>query len=235
MVTNHGGKNFMPLRAVLFDFDGTLAPTLPLWIRSYHVALKHYQITLTDAEVLRTCFFRDWTDITAELGLGSAVEFEARVDAALHRLFLDAELFPLARPVVEHCRAHGLQTALVTSSPRSIVGGLLTRLDFGALFDFTICGDEVQNYKPHPEPVVTALTALQRHAHEAVMIGDSHADMLAGKAAGTRTALYLPADHHQFHSTERLRATDPDHIFGAHEELPALLGLPALPTLPATR
>jgi HAD superfamily hydrolase (TIGR01509 family) len=213
---------------VLFDFDGTLAPSLPLWIKSYQIALGHYQVRLTDAEVLQSCFFRDWEDISAELGLGSALEFQSRVHASLQQTFLEAELFPLARPLLEHCRAHGLQTALVTSSSRGIVGDVLARLDVRALFDFTICGDEVQHYKPHPEPVTSALRALKREPREAMMIGDSHADMLAGKAAGTYTALYLPDDHQRFHNTERLLATDPDHVFADHGELPRLLGLPAL-------
>jgi pyrophosphatase PpaX len=218
----------MNVRAVLFDFDGTLAPSLPLWIKSYQIALRHHDIELTDAEVLQRCFFRDWSDIAADLGLGSPAEFQARVDASLRQLFLTAELFPQARALVEHCRAHGLRTALVTSSPRAIVGAVLTRLHLHALFDFTICGDEVQHYKPHPEPVVSTLLALECEANHAIMVGDSHADILAGKAAGTRTALYLPDDHHRFHDTRRLRATLPDHVFADHSELPSLLGLPAL-------
>jgi pyrophosphatase PpaX len=219
----------MQFRAVLFDFDGTLAPSLPLWIKSFQLALSGYRIELSEQEVLQRCFFRDWNEVADEFKLPSGAEFQARVDTHLQQVFLTAELFPLARPLVEHCRAHDLQTALVTSSPRNIVKGVFDRLELHALFDFTICGDEVQNYKPHPEPVATTLIALKREAHEAIMIGDSHADILSGKAAGTRTALYLPNDHHRFHSTEKLRATEPDHVFEDHAELPGLLGLPGLP------
>jgi len=218
----------MLYRAVLFDFDGTLAPSMPLWVKAYRMAMEHYRVALTDDEILQRCFFRDWQEVVAEFHLGSATEFAARVDESLHVAFLEAELFPLARALVEHCRNHGLQTALVTSSPRGIVDGVFTRLNLHALFDFSICGDEVRNYKPNPEPVTAALNALKRNACEAVMVGDSHVDILAGKAAGTRTALYLPNDHHRFHKTDKLRATEPDHIFEDHAELPQLLGLPTL-------
>jgi pyrophosphatase PpaX len=216
------------LRAVLFDFDGTLAPTLPLWIGAYQGALKQYGQTLTEAEVLRHCFFRDWSEIAAALNLGSAAVFQQRVDSGLQLAFQEAVLFPFARTLIEQVRAQGLQTALVTSSPRNIVGGALTRLDLHSLFDFTICGDEVQSYKPHPEPISTTLAALNCDAADAIMIGDSHADILAGKAAGTRTALYLPDDHDRFHDTDRLRATEPDHMFSDLAELPRLLGLSGL-------
>lgn len=216
----------MKYRAVLFDFDGTLAPSLPLWVRAYQFAFAQHGIAIDDDEVLRRCFFRDLADVAADFGGFTAAQFQLHLDAGLKVSFAQAELFPLARQVIEHCRASGLQTALVTSSPRHIVGDVIARLGLGELFDFVICGDDVANYKPHPEPVLTTLAALNRLPAEAIMIGDSHVDILAGKAAGTRTALFLPEDHGRFHNIERLRAAGPDHIFADHDELPALLNLP---------
>src|SRR5690606_34163130 len=96
--------------------------------------------------------------------------------------------------LLSRCRAHDLQTALVTSSPREIVEYVLPRLHLDESFDFIICGDDVENYKPHPEPVHRTLDALRRRPREAIMIGDSRVDILAGKAAGTATALFLPAE-----------------------------------------
>lgn len=218
----------MKYRAVLFDFDGTLAPSLPLWLKAYHFALAQYGIAITDEEVLRRCFFRDWAEVAADFGVCTAQEFQRQVDAGLKQSFAEAELFPLVRELIEHCRAHGLQTALVTSSPRNIVVGVIKRLGLGELFDFVICGDDVKNYKPHPEAVLTTLQALERLPVEAIMIGDSHVDILAGKAAGTRTALFLPEDHSRFHNSEKLHAAGPDHVFSDHSELPSLLELPEL-------
>lgn len=213
------------LRAVLFDFDGTLTPSLPLWVDAYHIALRAFGITLTEAEVLRRCFFRDWADVAADLGVCTALELQVEVDRGLQESFAAAELFPLARDVIEGCRERGLRTALVTSSPRGLIDTVATKLDVHHLFDFVICGGETANYKPHPEPVLRTLQALDCPPRAAVMIGDSAADMLAGKAAGTLTALFLPDDHGRFHDGERLRATQPDFTFREHGELNGLLGL----------
>jgi HAD superfamily hydrolase (TIGR01549 family) len=216
---------FVGLRAALFDFDGTLTPSLPLWVEAYHIALRTFGVTLTDADVLRRCFFRDWADVAADLGVCTAPELQAEVDRGLQQSFVAAELFPYARDIIVGCRERGLRTALVTSSPRTLIDAVASRLEIHALFDFVVCGGEVANYKPHPEPVLRALQVLQCPAHAAVMIGDSAADILAGKAAGTRTALFLPDDHQRFHDGERLRATQPDLVFKEHHELGALLGL----------
>lgn len=215
-------------KAVLFDFDGTLAPSLPLWLNAYHIALAKFRISISDEEVLRRCFFRDWAEVAADFAVCTSEEMRLAVGDGLQQAFATAVLFPQARAVVEHCREHGMRTALVTSSPRELIASVASRLDVEHLFDFVICGDEVANYKPHPEPVLTTLRVLACEPQNAIMIGDSHADILAGKAAGTRTALFLPDDHHRFHDTARLRATEPDFIFESHDELPALLGLAPL-------
>lgn len=219
----------MPLKAALFDFDGTLTPSLPLWLQAYQIALRRFGFTLDDAEVMRRCFFRDWHVVAADFGEFTGEQLRIEVDEGLREAFAVAELFPLVRRLIEHCREHGLQTALVTSSPRSLIANVAARLDVEHLFDFVICGNEVANYKPHPEPLLVSLSALNRAPHEAIMIGDSHVDILAGKAAGTRTALYLPDEHNPFHDRDKLHATRPDFIFKAHVELPGLMGLPELP------
>jgi phosphoglycolate phosphatase len=216
-------------RAVLFDFDGTLTPSLPLWVHGYRLALGGaFGLELSDEEIIKRCFFRDWSDVAADLGIASVDALRVQVQIGVQEAFLAAQLFPLARPLLEHCRRHGLQTALVTSSPRAIVGPVAERLGLHELLDFVICGDDVTYYKPHPEPVLTTLAALTRAAGEAIMVGDSRVDILAGKAAGVATALFLPDEHSRFHSFDELRATEPDHVFMCHTELPALLGLPPI-------
>jgi len=218
----------MKYRAALFDFDGTLTPSLPLWVRAYQSALLRFGVAVDDDEVRRRCLFKDFSVVAGHYGAFSARELEEGLDSALPAAFAEAELFPLARSIVEHCRDHGVQTALVTSSPRNIVMSVVERFELGELFEFVICGDDVENYKPHPEPLFATLAALNRAPAEALMIGDSWVDVLAGKAAGTGTALYMPKEPDPFHDAERLRATGPDYIFEEHDQVPEMLGLPGM-------
>ena len=51
--------------------------------------------------------------------------------------------------------------------------------------------DDVQNEKPHPEPVQLALSKLGSDPHEAVMVGDNYHDILSGQAAGTKRQVLL--------------------------------------------
>ena len=119
-----------------------------------------------------------------------------------------------------------IQASIAQIRPRGIViDDVMPRLELHELFDCIVCADDVKNFKPHPEPVLMTLSALHRAPHEAIMIGDSSADILAGKAAGTATALFMTNEHNPFHKADALRATEPDHIFTAHRELHGIIGL----------
>ena len=215
----------MNYRAVLFDFDGTLTPSLPLWVKAFHVALEKFGIALSDVEVIQRLFYRDWTEAAVDLRIGSAEQFRDEIFRGLRLAFHEAELFPEAYSTLQRCRDNGLQTALVTSAPKAVIDDVMPRLQLRELFDFVVCADDVRHFKPHPEPVQMALSDLARTPQEAIMVGDSTADILAGKAAGTATALFMPTEHAAFHHFETLRAAEPDHIFTGHAELPKILGL----------
>jgi phosphoglycolate phosphatase-like HAD superfamily hydrolase len=52
-----------------------------------------------------------------------------------------------------------------------------------------------------------------------MFVGDSQADILAGHAAGTDTALFYPAIHQRFYELKTLSETKPHFIFGDYAEL----------------
>ena len=81
--------------------------------------------------------------------------------------------------------------AIVTSkNRRAMLRGLqVCRLE--RYFDVCVTVDDVQRFKPHPEPVRTALDQLSVDPTATVFIGDSPHDMAAGRAAGVRTAAAL--------------------------------------------
>ena len=215
----------MLYRAALFDFDGTLVPSLPIWLKSYQAALHRFERVLSEEEVIKHCFYRDWDVIAEQFSIEDADALRQHVETGVRDSLGASELFPLALPLIRRCRELGMQTALVTTTTRYILERALPGLLLHDQFDFVICADDVQNVKPHPEPILKTLQALGRDPTEAIMIGDSTADIRAGKAAGTATALFLPEDHARFYSFETLRATQPDHIFSNHRELPEILGV----------
>jgi phosphoglycolate phosphatase len=81
-------------------------------------------------------------------------------------------------------REHGLRTALATNDERKDTEAILNHLGMEGLFDTILCAGEVNPPKPHPETIFSICRQLGVDPKESVMVGDSVADMMAGKRAG---------------------------------------------------
>ncbi len=179
------------ITTVLFDLDGTLIDSIELIRRSYaHTLYVHRGVEL-DASTwlaglgrpLRWQFAHFTTD-------------EREIDAmiATYRVFNlehhDAMVvaYPGAVDAVRALKERGLALAIVTSKLNAGAVRGLDHAGYRDVFDVIIGVDDVVEHKPHPAPVLAALTKLGRDASSAVMVGDSPHDLASGRAAGTRTA-----------------------------------------------
>ena len=82
----------------------------------------------------------------------------------------------------------GLKMAIVSTKKRDTILHGLRLMGVSELFDTVISLDDVENPKPHPEPILKALKELSSSAAESLMIGDNSHDIEGGKNAGVRTA-----------------------------------------------
>lgn len=184
----------MQLRAVLYDFDGTLADTTDLIMRSYrHTMQTHLGEVPPDEEWLSGF----GTPLVVQLARFARSEAEAEEMLRTYQTFQRAHYddllhpFPGAVKAVEELAGRGICLAIVTSRHRE---GTLRGMDLCGLVDHfpvIVTPEDVAMPKPHPEPVLAALERLEVRPEEAVFVGDSPHDMAAGRGAGTRTAAAL--------------------------------------------
>jgi pyrophosphatase PpaX len=120
--------------------------------------------------------------------------------------------------VLAHLRAKGHPMALVTSKYHGLATRVLRHVDFAKHFDVVIGGDSIENPKPHPQPVLRALSDLRHPASDAVFVGDSPHDMHSGNAAGVATAAALWGPF----TRDQLAESQPSHWLDGIEGLPAL-------------
>jgi HAD superfamily hydrolase (TIGR01509 family) len=191
------------LSAVLFDMDGTLVETEQYWGDAMAELATQLGGTLSAATRKRTV----GTSMRVALSLlygdvgVERTEEEFRADARWveeHTLELMAggvHWRPGARDLVADVAAAGLQTALVTTTPRQLASVVLEQLavDLGGdPFDVTVCGDEVPARKPDPAPYRQAMTALGVDPAGCVVIEDSTAGVTSALTAGV-TVLGVPS------------------------------------------
>jgi pyrophosphatase PpaX len=209
------------LRTVLFDLDGTLIDSVRLILDSYHHTLAAHGLPARSDD--------DWlegvgTPLTAQFG---ALQHGAGMLDALIATYREYNLkhhdrmvtvYPGVVDVVRALKQDGIATGLVTSKNRSGALRGLTLAQLESLMDVLVCADEVENPKPHPEPVEKAVRLLGADPATTVYVGDSIHDMRSGREAGVRTAAVLWGPF----GREHLEGAQPDYWL----ERPAdLLGL----------
>lgn len=180
------------VKAVLFDLDGTLLDTRRLILESFRYAYRlHLEREVTTQEIMAfwgqplMVQFQQVAPEKAELLREAYQEFNLKNHAALVTVFSGVP------EVLEALQRRSLPLAIVTSKARRTVTHGLELFGLAKYFPVVITTDDVSNFKPHPEPVEKALARLGVPPGEALMIGDNDSDILAGKAAGTRTAAAL--------------------------------------------
>jgi HAD superfamily hydrolase (TIGR01509 family) len=175
--------------AVLFDMDGTLVDSEKIWDIALDELAARYGGTLSASArraMLGTRTAESLAILHADLGQPwrDPVAGAAWLDARVAQLFAEGVPWrPGAMALLRAVRAAGVPTALVTSTVRSLVDVALVTIGRDN-FDVVVCGDEVADTKPHPEPYRAAARLLGVRVGECVAIEDSPVGVASARAAG---------------------------------------------------
>ncbi|MGH3758887.1 HAD family hydrolase [Actinophytocola sp.] len=188
--------------AVLWDLDGTLLDSEKLWdIPLYELTEKlGGELSLpTRQAMVGTNVKTTMHLLYAEVGIAEpSAERLADGAAWLDRRMAEVLRGPLpwrpgARDALAGVRAAGFPMALVTSTERGLTEIALDTIG-RALFDVTVCGDEVDGHnKPHPEPYLRAARLLGVDPASCVAVEDSPTGTASAVAAGC-TVVVVPCE-----------------------------------------
>ncbi len=209
----------MKHKAIIFDVDGTLLNTHEYIFQSFEHSFKvHGLVNLSRKDVVPL--------------MGKPLEECYKILAPqqdnvslceAHRGFQE-ENINLVQPFTNTIKAlktfkeAGVKLGAVSTRKQT---GLQSLEHSGVVdyLDVIITGDDVEQFKPHPEGVLKALAKLQVSPQAAVMVGDTAVDIEAGKNAGTKTV----AVTYGFAPREVLESSNPDMIIDDIAELIDLL------------
>jgi HAD superfamily hydrolase (TIGR01509 family) len=176
------------LAAVLFDMDGLLVDSEPLWFEVESTVMGRLggpwgpadQAALVGGSLPRSVDYllaKATRPASREAVAGWMVGgmVELLTSRPLH-------VMPGARELLSEVSQAGVPYALVTSSEEAIMEAVLNQLDVA--FPVTVSGDDVSNSKPDPEPYLLAAKRLGVDPHYCVAIEDSPNGVAAAEAAG---------------------------------------------------
>lgn len=170
------------LRAVLFDWDGTLVNTAEASYRCYVKLFGSYGIPF-DRDAFGRTYSPNWHLTYSALGLPEERWAEADARWIDHYCREEVVLIEGAREAVARVRAAGLLAGVVTSGDCARVGRELAALDMARLFEVVVCSEDIVHRKPHPEALLLALARLRVPPDQAAYVGDSPEDVQMAQAA----------------------------------------------------
>lgn len=206
----------MSIKAVLFDFDGTLGNTLSLCLRAAHLALEPLLgRAVTDKEIL------------ASFGPSEEGAIRQIVPPQIYRIALDAyvkmcrellpdypDLFPGIREILINLKQRGFILGVVTGRGRITCDDALR---FYGIFDwFDQIEGGVESGPSKPAGLTRIMTNFNLKPEEAVYVGDSPCDIQACREVGipVLAAAWAPTA-----DSDELTAEAPDALFHTVQEL----------------
>lgn len=174
------------LKAIVFDYNGTLVDDLGLAVESYYRAAQERGHRLTRATVWqhisqppsrkRELYFGTVADAEWQAIIGRRKQIYAELASSAFRLFPQTEsvLFELSRRY---------RLGVLSNTFRSLFE-MLFPAHLAALFGASLFFDEVSDPKPSPAPMRAVMATLQVAACECAYVGDAVEDVQMAKAAG---------------------------------------------------
>ena len=209
------------LRAVLFDLDGTLLDTFDFIYGAFEHTFATHGIPPLDRDAISEHMGGPLPEVYATMAPG----FDAAALTETHRGFQLANihlvsLFPPTIEVLDELKHRHLKIAAITTRSLRTSVRSLEQTGIAHYFDIIISAEDVLRVKPDPEPLLKALGSMGLKPEEAVMVGDTIADIQAGKNAGTKTVAALYG-----FGGERLLALEPDYAIRELRELVDILSV----------
>ncbi len=180
------------IAACVFDMDGVLIDTEPIWRDTEHDVFARVGIELSDAQLRETWGMR----------LEEVVDYRYRI-RPWHGIRPRAVQRAIARAMVDHVRAHGvpmpgaleaietartlgLRIAIASSSSRELIDAVVDRLGIAEIVDAVCTADDEAKGKPDPAVYLSAARALDVVPTACVAVEDSPIGVSAAIAAGMR-------------------------------------------------
>ncbi|HET6546020.1 MAG TPA: HAD-IA family hydrolase [Rhodanobacteraceae bacterium] len=181
-----------PVRAVLFDLDGTLVDSAPDLIAAVTRLCAEIGAPPPMAETVRRSVSAGGRAMLRRALPGADDE---RIDTLLPRFLelysrgiaVHTRLYPDIGRVLGLLHDHAIPWGVVTNKPGWLARSLLQELDLATRCAALVCGDCLPVRKPDPLPVLRACELAGANPGATTFVGDDLRDIEAGRAAGTRT------------------------------------------------
>ncbi len=183
------------IKLLIFDFDGTLANTVPHIVNCIIKCTEKYNLTkisYDEAEKYKGTIFEH-----AIKELGATDEQLPEIKKYYHDIFFDdisdIKLYDNTLSTLKELKEKGYAMAIASNRGRNTMNTLLKALGIDSFFEMIVCSGDVENKKPCPDMIELILKELHYSNDETLVLGDTKYDILMGYNANCK-ACYVCHD-----------------------------------------
>jgi len=180
------------VRAVIFDFDGTVVDSFEAHLESFRRTLLRFGIAVEDEEIYRR-FGKPARQILKET---LPEKYHRYIDeivkgkrAEFAETSREARVFDGVEEILRYLKGRGVKVGLATSSDRKSVMRVLIRFGLDRYFDAILSSEDVEEAKPNPRIFIKTAERLGAAPGECLVVGDSIFDVIAAREAGIRVVI----------------------------------------------
>ncbi|MEO6914901.1 MAG: hexitol phosphatase HxpB [Chitinophagaceae bacterium] len=177
------------LNTVIFDMDGLLIDSEPLWETAGMETLAEYGISLSRDEYYRSTGLRtrEWVEFWFAYFGVDAIHTDAAitniVQKAIQYIGSEGVAFPGTSYIIDFFKERNFKIGLATSSPLDLVNVVISKLGLKNRFDMFTSAEFLSYGKPHPQVYIECAAALGSTSISCLCFEDSFNGMIAAKAA----------------------------------------------------
>lgn len=219
------------INTLLFDLDGTLVDSAPDLAAAVNKTLAVLQRDTFAEQQIRT-WVGNGAKVLIERALSGSQQIDPELDSALANdalgLFLKhyqqdvcvySKLYAGVAETVQQLKNAGFTLAIVTNKPEKFIQPILDKLQIAEFFCASLGGDSLPEKKPSPQPLLHICQQLNVAVANTLMIGDSHNDILAAKAANMQSIGLT----YGYNYGEDINKHQPDWVFDNFADIAKLL------------
>jgi HAD superfamily hydrolase (TIGR01662 family) len=192
METPSKEKNMSSVRMVILDFDGTLADTAAVIIKTMQATISELELPFRTDEQCAAMIGLRLVEIPSVLFPECSIEGDiyARTYRRLFHEFNTEDavrIYPNVVDTLKTLMSKGIILTIASSRSHASLSEYVENLGLSSLISYILGADDVDKGKPDPEPVNRTLKRFGISPEETIVVGDTSFDIQMGKNAGTRT------------------------------------------------
>jgi HAD superfamily hydrolase (TIGR01549 family) len=203
-----------PINTLLFDWDGTVVDSAQLGLTAFEQSFAALGVTF-DQEIYRAVYSPNWYSVYEAMGLPKEKWQLADDLWVQHYGEQTAQLVPDAQETISGLKQRGYRLGVVSSGSECRVGREIRELGLEGFFEAVVCNEQMENKKPHPEGLETAIRSLGCSTASTCYVGDSPEDIEMGKRARILTVGVRSA----YPTSWKLKSYEPDILIESLAEL----------------